>query len=84
MPAWMGCHSKYADLIKEQFDDEVTKADVDIVLRNKIARRVFADLSEDKRDILEKEAEATWVEEKRLHDAALDGLPTPSPEDQLE
>lgn len=84
MTTWQIMHSKEPERITELYEAEAQDVDVEIVVRNRIARELFEALPEDEKAALEKEVDDQFAEQKREYEAGLDSLETPSIEDQLE
>lgn len=84
MATWQLLHSKRTEEINKLYKAREDDGRIEIVVRNEIARELFDTLSEEERVELEKEVDAQFEEQKRKYNEGVEGLVTPSREDQLE
>lgn len=77
-------HSKYGDRITELWEERRKPGDVEIVVRNAMARELYGALPEEEQARLEMEVDEEFAKAKEEFEAGVDGLEPPSNEDQLE
>lgn len=84
MATWQCLHSKKSEEIQALYEARNDDDTFEIVARNEIARELFEKMSEEEKAGLEKEVDEQFQEQKKRYDAGVEGLETPSREDQLE
>lgn len=84
MTTWQIMHSKQPERITKLYEAQATDAEIEIVVRNRIAHQLFEALSETEKAALEAEVDGQFAEQKLAYETGVEGLETPSHEDQLE